>query len=59
MNSLVSPTKVITNDTIPNPIVTAHNNIIPTIPVPVSSIGKFKYIQSQLEIWEKENSSTK
>lgn len=37
MNSLVSPTKVITNDTIPNPI--THNAIMPSIPVPVTSIG--------------------
>lgn len=39
MNSLVSATKVITNDTIPNPIVSAHNTMIPSIPVPVTSLG--------------------
>lgn len=40
MNSLVSPTKVITNDTIPNPIVASHNPItLPSIPLPVPSIG--------------------
>lgn len=40
MNSLVSPTKVITNDAIPNPIVVTHNTIsLPSIPVPVTSIG--------------------
>lgn len=39
MNSLVSPTKVVTNDAIPNPIVATHNTIsLPTIPVPVTSI---------------------
>lgn len=40
MNSLVSPTKVVTNDAIPNPIVSTHSNItLPSIPVPVSSLG--------------------
>lgn len=40
MNSLVSATKVITNDTIPNPIIASHNSMaLPTIPVPVSSLG--------------------
>lgn len=40
MNSLVSPTKVITNDTIPNPIAATHNPItLPSIPLPVTSIG--------------------
>lgn len=40
MNSLVSPTKVITNDVIPNPIVATHNPIVlPSIPLPVGSIG--------------------
>lgn len=40
MNSLVSPTKVITNDAIPNPIVATHNPItLPSIPLPVTSIG--------------------
>lgn len=38
MNSLVSPTKVVTNDTIPNPIVTAHISL-PSIPIPISSLG--------------------
>lgn len=39
MNSLVSATKVITNDTIPNPIVAAHNAMaLPTIPVPVGCL---------------------
>lgn len=39
MNSLVSPTKVITND-IPNPIVATLNPIaLPSIPLPVGSIG--------------------
>lgn len=37
MNSLVSATKVITNDTIPNPIVSSMT--MPSIPVPVSSLG--------------------
>lgn len=44
MNSLVSPTKVITNENIPNPITSAHNAILPSIPVPVSSIGSVLYI---------------
>lgn len=40
MNSLVSPTKVITNDAIPNPIVATMNPItLPSIPLPVTSIG--------------------
>lgn len=40
MNSLISPTKVVTNDSIPNPIVSTHNIIsLPSIPVPVTSIG--------------------
>lgn len=40
MNSLVSATKVITNDIIPNPIVATHNPItLPSIPLPVGSIG--------------------
>lgn len=40
MNSLVSATKVITNDTIPNPIAAAHNTMaLPSIPVPISSLG--------------------
>lgn len=40
MNSLVSPTKVITNDAIPNPIAATHNPItLPSIPLPVTSIG--------------------
>lgn len=40
MNSLVSATKVVTNDAIPNPIVSSLNTIsLPSIPVPVSSIG--------------------
>lgn len=40
MNSLVSATKVITNDTIPNPIAASHNTLtLPSIPVPVSSLG--------------------
>lgn len=40
MNSLVSPTKVITNDVIPNPIVATHNPIaLPSIPLPVGAIG--------------------
>lgn len=40
MNSLVSATKVITNDTIPNPIVATLNPIsLPTISLPVMSIG--------------------
>lgn len=40
MNSLVSATKVITNDIIPNPITATHNPIaLPTIPLPVPSIG--------------------
>lgn len=38
MNSLISSTKVITNDTIPNPIAAAHM-ALPSIPVPVSSLG--------------------
>lgn len=38
MNSLVSPTKVITNDVIPNPIV-AQNPISLPISLPVTSIG--------------------
>lgn len=39
MNSLVSPTKVITND-MPNPIVATLNPIaLPSIPLPVGSIG--------------------
>lgn len=39
MNSLVSATKVITNDTIPNPIVAAHNAMaLPSIPVPVGCL---------------------
>lgn len=39
MNSLVSATKVITNDTIPNPIVAAHNAmVLPSIPVPVGCL---------------------
>lgn len=43
MNSLVSPTKVITNENIPNPICSAHSAILPSIPVPVSSIGSVLY----------------
>lgn len=40
MNSLVSPTKVITNDIIPNPIAASHNPItLPSISLPVTSIG--------------------
>lgn len=40
MNSLVSTTKIVTNDAIPNPIVSTVSNIpLPSIPVPVSSIG--------------------
>lgn len=40
MNSLVSTTKIVTNDTINNPIVSTVSNItLPSIPVPVSSIG--------------------
>lgn len=40
MNSLVSATKVVTNDSIPNPIVSTHHTIsLPSIPVPVTSIG--------------------
>lgn len=40
MNSLVSATKIVTNDSILNPIVSTHSNIsLPTIPVPVSSLG--------------------
>lgn len=40
MNSLVSATKVITNDIIPNPITATLNPIaLPTIPLPVPSIG--------------------
>lgn len=40
MNSLVSPTKVITNDVIPNPIAATHNPImLPSISLPVTSIG--------------------
>ncbi|KAG4073125.1 hypothetical protein HA402_002514 [Bradysia odoriphaga] len=40
MNSLVSTTKIVTNDAIPNPIVsTVSNSALPSIPVPVSSIG--------------------
>lgn len=40
MNSLVSPTKVVTNDSIPNPIASTHSNIsLPSVPVPVSSLG--------------------
>lgn len=40
MNSLVSATKVITNDVIPNPIVATHNPItLPSIPLPIPSIG--------------------
>lgn len=40
MNSLVSPTKVVTNDSIPNPIISTHHAIsLPSIPVPVTSIG--------------------
>lgn len=38
MNSLVSPTKVVTNDSLPHPIVTT-NISLPSFPVPVSSIG--------------------
>lgn len=38
MNSLVSPTKVVTNDSLPNPIVSATISL-PSFPVPVSSIG--------------------
>lgn len=40
MNSLVSTTKIITNDSIPNPIVSTVSNItLPPVPVPVSSVG--------------------
>lgn len=39
MNSLVSPTKVITNDVIPNPIVATHNPISLPQSLPVTSIG--------------------
>lgn len=40
MNSLVSATKVVTNDSIPNPILSTHHTIsLPSIPVPVTSIG--------------------
>lgn len=40
MNSLVSATKVITNDIIPNPIAASHNPItLPSIPLPIASIG--------------------
>lgn len=39
MNSLVSPTKVITNDIIPNPIVATHNPISLPQSLPVTSIG--------------------
>lgn len=39
MNSLVSPTKVITNDIIPNPIVAIHNPISMPQSLPVTSIG--------------------
>lgn len=40
MNSLVSATKVVTTDTVLNPIVASHSTIpLPGIPVPVSSIG--------------------
>lgn len=39
MNSLVSPTKVITNDIISNPIVAAHNPIALPQSLPVTSIG--------------------
>lgn len=38
MNSLVSPTKVVTNDSLPNPIVSASISL-PAFPVPISSIG--------------------
>lgn len=38
MNSLVSPTKVVTNDSLPNPIVSASISL-PAFPIPVSSIG--------------------
>lgn len=38
MNSLVSTTKIVTNDAIHNPIVSS-NIALPSIPVPVSSIG--------------------
>lgn len=37
MNSLVSSTKIVTNDSLPNPTVPTLS--LPTIPVPVSSIG--------------------
>lgn len=40
MNSLISATKVIANDSIPSPITASHNSMaIPSIPVPVSSLG--------------------
>lgn len=40
MNSLVSTTQIVTNDTINNPIVsTVSNMTLPSVPVPVSSIG--------------------
>lgn len=40
MNSLVSPTKVITNDAVPNRIISTQCPIpLPTIPVQVTSIG--------------------
>lgn len=40
MNSLLSETKVITNDAIPISIAAAQNTLtLPTIPVPVSSLG--------------------
>lgn len=38
MNSLVSPTKVVTNDSLINPIVSATIQM-PSFPIPVSSIG--------------------
>lgn len=59
MNSLISSTKVITNDTIPNPIVSSLNTIsLPTIPVPVSSIGipvmtmKIQDAETDIEVTE-------
>lgn len=39
MNSLVSPTKVITNDIIPNPITATHNPISLPQSLPMTSIG--------------------
>lgn len=49
MNSLASPTKVITNETLPNPIITAHNAIIPSMPLPITSIGKRYFRRSTVQ----------